>query len=142
MKKIIYNLDGHFQCASPAHDDAEFLHFVLTKDVPAWATDITVVESSEIPASRTFRNAWVVVQGKVTVDMVKAKAIKMTGIRTDRDALLDQTDKQMIAKMEKGSDLKDLKDKRQKLRDLPQTVNLDGMTADQLEAFDAFQGLR
>lgn len=142
MKKIIYNLNGNFQCASPAHDDATFLQLVLAKDVPAWATDVTVVDDSDIPSSRTFRNAWVVSHGKVTVDMVKAKDIKMTKIRIERDSLLDQTDKQWIAKTEKGNDLKDLKDKRQKLRDLPQTVVLDGMTADQLEAFDAFVGLR
>lgn len=139
MRKIIYNLDGKFQCASPAQDSDEFIKFVMEKDVPAWATDVTVVTDADIPSSRYFREAWKVVGGKVVIDMQKAKEIKLSHIRKERNAMLDETDKLFISKLEKGQDLNDIKSKRQKLRDIPQDAQLDGLTVDQLESFDAFK---
>lgn len=52
--------------------------------LPPTATDVTIVDESEIPADRTFRNAWVIQAGKIGHDLTKCKAIAHDKRRVSR----------------------------------------------------------
>jgi hypothetical protein len=83
---------------------------------------------------RSFRNAWKWEGGKVDVDMPKARDIHMARLRTARDKKLEETDK-LIAALDNGPVPAELRTKRQKLRDLPQTTDLStATTPDELKA--------
>lgn len=67
------------------------LEDVLKKDVPSDAVNVRVVNETEIPADRTFRNAWHDNNG-IKVDMPKAREIhkeKLRALRAPKLAALD-----------------------------------------------------
>ena len=60
MKRIIYkNLDNSVSIIIPAPEALQFMTIeqIALKDVPA-NTPYKIVDVSEIPSDRTFRNAW------------------------------------------------------------------------------------
>lgn len=77
--------------------------------------------------NRAYRAAWKLTGSAVDVDMVKARVIHMNYIRAARDKKLEETDKQLAA-LDGGPVPGPLKTQRQKLRDLPQTVDLSTAT--------------
>lgn len=138
-RRIVYKQGDEIRIVSPAQDDDEFFNFVLEKDVKPNAAEWWIFDETEFPQDRYFRNAWHLDQNnKVGIHMGKAKNQKMEEIRLKRNAALDATDKEMAKLTEQGRNAESnaLKAKRQALRDLPQTINLEGLTPDQLKAFD------
>lgn len=109
----------------PTESDADFMARVALA-VPPDATNVTQVET--LP-TRTFRNAWKVEGGAVAHDMVKARALKMAEIRKERDARLAASDISYMRAQEqnKAPEMASLKGQRQALRDLPDTISLDGI---------------
>jgi hypothetical protein len=70
-KRVIWtNPDGTVSVLVPAPGVPEAL---WRKDVPAEATDAEEVEVNDIPADRTFRNAWKKEGKQCKVDLLKAK---------------------------------------------------------------------
>lgn len=95
-------------------------------------------EIDDVPVSRTFRNAWTLAGEAVAVDMPKAREIHLKSIREARLPLLAELDREWMKAMgqKRDKDAEAIEAKRQALRDLPATVNLDRFTtADELEAF-------
>lgn len=100
MKVIVYN-DAEGRCCicrpapkamRPGESEDAFVQRVLAKDVPAGATGVAVLEESDIPADRTFRDALVVADGAVTHDMAKARDIhkgRLRALRAPKLAALD-----------------------------------------------------
>lgn len=82
-----------------------------------------IINPSEIPQDRTFRNAWIDGAGKIEHDMDTARDIHMARIRIARNAKLVETDKS-VAALDGSSLPAELKAFRQKLRDIPQTLDL------------------
>ena len=135
MKHIAYKRpDGGVNIVCP-HPDVP-LDDVMAKDVPPDATDVQVLDT--LP-TRLYRDAWTMVGGKVTHDMAKARGLKMAEIRRGRDAVLAATDGAYMRAVEQDNtaDIAKLKAQRQRLRDLPATVNLDAITT--VEALKAFE---
>lgn len=57
-KRIVYpNSDGLISVIIPAPDSALAIEQIASKDVPA-GVPYLIVEDTEIPSDRTFRNAW------------------------------------------------------------------------------------
>ena len=57
-KRIIYpTSDGGVSLIVPAHECGLTIEEIAAKDVPAGVT-YKIVDISEIPSDRTFRNAW------------------------------------------------------------------------------------
>lgn len=84
-----------------------------------------VIEESEIPKDRTFRDAW---DYDLKVNMDKARAIHMEEIRKRRKVALEKLDIETM----KGNDVQAQK---QKLRDLPKTFDLSkAATPEELKA--------
>lgn len=129
MKIITYILNGNMMVDIPCIDagmseDAAIERARLR--IPAEASEVHVRNMDELP-DRHFRPAWAEVGGKPGIDMVKARAHQMSLIRKERDKKLEALDKEwMIATGKKrGQEADQVEAKRQSLRDLPQTVNLD-----------------
>ena len=80
MKRIVYmRSDGGTSIIVPATD--ERIEVILIKDVPVDAQNVRVVDESEIPSDRTFRNAW---KPDLSVDMPKALVIAQDKVRAAR----------------------------------------------------------
>jgi hypothetical protein len=96
-----------------------------------------VVESSEIPTHRLFRNAWSDDGNNVDVDMSDARDIHMDDIRVDRDKKLTELDVTFMRAIEDDdSDAQDVASvEKQALRDIPETFDLSSAsTPEQLTA--------
>lgn len=92
MKKIIYTRpDGGCSVVTPApnarrpdESEAAFLARIRQKSVPANATDIRIVEPTEIPSDREFRGAWRQRPEGVVVDLLAAREIQRQRIERVR----------------------------------------------------------
>ena len=88
MKKIIYQKpDGSVEVIHPSPrelmvnvpdaiknlTDDEYVEYVKQKDVPSDASNVTIVDESDIPMSRANRNFWKIQNGKVVVDEAKVE---------------------------------------------------------------------
>lgn len=137
-RRIIFHQLGqeNLQIVSPASDDDAGVALAIEKSVMPNTDKWFIVDHTDLPSDRYFRNAWTHSDGKPTIDIDKAKAIKLAAIRRDRNAALDATDKEVAKLTDQGADLTAIRTKRQALRDLPQTVKLDGLSADDLKGLD------
>lgn len=104
MRIIYQNSDGGCSVVIPASDSGLTLEEAIAKSVPA-GTPYKVVQDSEIPVDRTYRNAWVpnLVGGKVTHDMSKAREIHKDIMRRVRQPLLEQLDVAVLRAIEQGA---------------------------------------
>ena len=81
-----------------------------------------IIDDSELP-NRDFRNAWTLKDGKVIIDINKAKEIQKDNIRIDRAEKLKELDYQFMLALEQSKDYSDITKQKQVLRDLPQKVD-------------------
>ena len=97
MKKIAYTLPrdlihqldgvnvvlaaGHVFIVSPCYmafptkTEAQVLSIVAAKDIPADALNVTIIDSTDMPATREHRKAWEIKSNKVSVNAIKAAEI-------------------------------------------------------------------
>lgn len=108
--------------------ELEWLTFVAMKDIPD-GLRYEIVESSAVPLDKEYRGAWKKGAGLVYVDMPLAREIHMGRVRAMRNKELDKTDKDVSRELESGPVLKATKDKRQFLRDIPQTFDLSAVSS-------------
>lgn len=91
----------------------------------------------ELPLDRSFRAAWEDTTGGVGVNMPKARVIHLDRIREAREPLLAELDAQYVRALEADDKraIADVASKKQALRDLPQTLDLESAkTPDELKA--------
>ena len=97
-------------------------------DGPPVSLPYRACSSEEIPADRTFREAWEDggSAAGININMPKARAIHMDRIRKVRDVELAKLDTSFMVAIEKGDAVKQQKIAQQKqaLRDLPQKFDL------------------
>lgn len=128
MKKIIYTRsDGGVSVVTPT-GEAQF-DMVLANDVPADAINVRVVDASDVPSDRTFRNAWT---HDLTVDFTKAQALTKERLRADRKPLLEAQDVLFQRALETGKDATAIVVEKQRLRDVTKLVDA-ATTLDQLK---------
>jgi|TARA_R110000823_G_scaffold263058_1_gene383578 hypothetical protein len=111
----------------------EFVARIRAKDVPADAPNVTIVEDSDLPG-RKFRNAWKQdAEGKPQVDMPKARDLHMDRIRVIRNEELQKEDInfQRAIEADDASAKTAVATKKQALRDLPATFDLNGAGTDE-----------
>lgn len=68
-----------------AEPEEAFISRVIAKDLPHDATNVRVVEATEIPKDRSFRDAWKDEGGAITVDMSVARDIHRDRLRQERE---------------------------------------------------------
>lgn len=90
---------------------------------PDFYTDyFELPEGSKLPSSREFRDAWTCKGEKIVVDASKAKDIHLGRIRHVRNIELDKLDKEQLRHLAEPDKLKELDEKKQVLRDLPEHI--------------------
>jgi len=122
MKKIVYtNSDGQLCVVHPApqamldgETEAEFVARIAAKDVPQGFV-FEIVEASDIPTDRTFRNAWEIKSGLIEHDMTKCKTIAHERRRAKREQEFKPHD-EVIAKQIPGKDLQAAESARTAIR--------------------------
>jgi hypothetical protein len=105
--------------------DDDILQWIISKDIPA-GTAVSVIDASELPQDRYFRNSWKLSGGKAVVDMDSARTFHMNKIREIRNSQLSDLDRDWMkaSGQKKQKDADDIEVKRQLLRDLPQNFDL------------------
>lgn len=111
----------------------EFIEWVKIKDVPADATNVSIVAADAIPTDRTFRNA---LKHDLTHDKQKCVDITNNRLRAERAPLLAELDVQFIRAQEAGNDTAAIVSEKQRLRDITKLATVE-MTHDQLKALKA-----
>lgn len=91
MQRIIYeNDEGGVSVVVPAPKALAVMTIeqIAKQSVPTGKA-YQIIATADVPADRTFRNAW---KPDLTVDMVKAKNIKKNQIRAERASLFTEND--------------------------------------------------
>lgn len=125
MKKIIFTSpDGGLSVVHPClgdqradETDAAFLSRVMSKAVPADALTVRVVDFSEIPSDRSFRDAWKDIGRAVAVDMPKAREIHREKLRRLRKPKMEALDVEALRNLGSALKLAEIEAKKQELRD-------------------------
>ena len=89
-----------------------------------------IVDESQVPQDRTFRNAWQITSGGAEVGMPKARIIQMDRIRDKRStkwADLDQN-YMLCDEQDDAAGKSAIAVQKQVLRDLPTTFDLESIT--------------
>ena len=107
---------------------------VLAKDCPEGAT---IVDSSELPEEHNdFFNAWELVEGKIVVNLDKAKLITKERLRAERTPLMLVQDVAYTRATETGADTTAIIAEKNRLRDVTKLVDT-ATTLDELKALGA-----
>lgn len=115
MVTITYTLGGLLKVLTLAEDTER----ARGKCIPEDAADVRVIDASELPTDRTFRDAWRD-QGGIVVDMPAAREIHKERLREVRAPLLEALDIEYTRADEQKNDAKkaEIAAKRQALRDV------------------------
>jgi hypothetical protein len=109
------------QLPTKAAVDAEVARSSFDHPVKAWR----FIEPSEVPPDRTFRNAWRDSGKAIVHDMDKAREHVLKTVRKHRGPKLDALDRDWMRAFGKGdkAETARIEAQRQKLRDLPQSLD-------------------
>ena len=97
------------------------------KDVPS-GLDYFIVEDSDIPKNTFFSQAWKIVDGKIEMDITKAREVHRENIRIARQEKLAELDIEFQRALESSSDTSTIVAKKQALRDAPADSAIDAAT--------------
>ena len=114
-KNIVYTVDGFLVVLMPADNCGLTIEEIQAKDVPDGVTSY-IVDHSSLPTDTDFQNAWVYKDGKVQVDLAKAKEVHREYIRRERKEKLAALDIEFQRALETG-DTSAVVAKKQVLRD-------------------------
>lgn len=122
MKKIIYKHGDNEVAIVNMVNDNTSLESIIDKVVPA-EHEWSIIDESEIPLDRTFRDAWTFNKQTIVVDIDKAKEIQKNKFRAARMSILEKLDVQYMKADEQGNtDLKQqIAAQKQELRDVTNT---------------------
>lgn len=134
-KRIVYPVDDGLAVVVPA--PGVEMDEVLAA-VPDGVEHV-VVDAADVPDDRTFRAAWRVAQGRLEVDMGRARDIWRDSIRQRRKGLLEALDVEAVRADEDGH--AEAKSKvvarKKRLRDAPADPRIeDAQTPEELVAVD------
>tara|TARA_R100000773_G_C4207088_1_gene107670 strand:- start:63 stop:530 length:468 start_codon:yes stop_codon:yes gene_type:complete len=135
MSRIIYtNSDGTVAILQPILTEINpktgnvfTIEEIAAKDVPS-GTSYEIVDDSQIPTDRSFRDAWKQNNKTIETDMAKAKEIHKTNIRNARIPKLAELDIEFQQALEKSVSTTDIVSKKQALRDAPADSAIEAAT--------------
>ncbi|MEN9903425.1 MAG: hypothetical protein RL651_2089 [Pseudomonadota bacterium] len=112
--------DGGLSIYSSKHDTAEEAAVALESVVPWSVVSFRQIDPGEVPADRTFRNAWKAGVGSIEHDMYKAREIHKENLRRMRAPKLALLDVAYMLADESGDTVEKqrIAAEKQKLRDV------------------------
>ena len=116
-KRILYTKDGLVKVFTPTEvglstaDLSELARVVVPKGI-----SFKIIDQSEVPSDRTFRDAWKEEGESVGVDIVKAREVQKDRIRVARAPLMTELDYKQNAG-------EDVSVERQRLKDFTALVD-------------------
>jgi hypothetical protein len=136
-QRIVYTNDDGVCCIIiPADECGLSIIDIAMKDVPE-GKSYRIIDVSQLPSDRIFRNAWTDEYDTDTVDihLDKAKNIKLDMLRSIRKPILDQLDISFMKSIELNNDSmkQDIINKKQALRDITKIALPDDI--DELKIF-------
>lgn len=132
--KIIYPNDtGGVSIIVPSLHWKGTMEELAQKDAPK-GKPYKIVEDSEIPSDRAFRDAWENYEA-ITVSLVKAKEITKERLRRERKPLLEEQDILFMRAVETSQDKSAIVIEKQRLRDITALVD-DATTLDELKGLE------
>ena len=114
-KNIVYTQNNILVVMSLSDKCGLTVEEIQAKDVPDGVTSY-IVDHSSLPTDTDFQNAWVYKDGKVQVDLAKAKEVHREYIRRERKEKLAALDIEFQRALETG-DTSAVVAKKQVLRD-------------------------
>ena len=130
---IVYTVNDFLVVMSLSDKCGLTVEEIQAKDVPDGVTSY-IVKHSDLPTETDFQNAWVYKDGKVEVDLAKAKEVHKEYIRRERKEKLAALDIEFQRALETG-DTSAVVAKKQALRDATADSAIDAATStDQLKA--------
>ena len=116
MEKIVWKTEHGISIITPTISVKE-----AKKDIPK-GCEYKIVDESEIPTDRTFRNAWTY---DLKEDVKKSKEIWKEKLRAERKPLLESLDVEFLRAMEENrtKDMESIVKEKQKLRDITKRVD-------------------
>ena len=114
-KNIVYTQNDFLVVMSLSDKCPLTVEEIQAKDVPDGVTSY-IVDHSSLPTDTDFQNAWVYKDGKVEVDLTKAKEVHREYIRRERKEKLAALDIEFQRALETG-DTSAVVAKKQVLRD-------------------------
>lgn len=139
MKVIVWtNNEGRLQVTYPAtrkgEKEEDAIQRAMGRAVPEDAKDVLIIDHSEVPQDRTFRDAWTH-GGVFGVDMDKAKGIHREKLRRLRKPKMEALDVEALRNLSNPAKLTEIEGRKQELRDATAypTINA-ATTPDQLKA--------
>lgn len=126
MLYAIKNKDGSVNLLSIVVDALTTMseEEILAKDIPEGAT-YRKIDQRDLPKNRLFRPAWTYTpESSLDIDSGKAQVVHMARIREARNKKLLDLDKDTLKYIANPDELKKVEGHKQKLRDLPATVDI------------------
>jgi hypothetical protein len=125
--------------ATWAETEIEFTQRIVEPTLPLGAYNVTTITDPDdkIPTDRRYRDAWVLDGDKVVVDMPRARIIHLSRIRRARAKLFPDLDGVWMRETARGHvvEAARIEAERERLRRLPQTLDLESATTpDELHA--------
>jgi hypothetical protein len=121
----------------PGEAEKAWLDRCIARAVPPGAKDLRIATRAEIPQDQTFRDAWVLRNGKPQVDMAKARDLHRYRIRRKRKAFFRDLDVRQLRAVVAGhgDTVATIETAKQSLRDAPADPGIDAaQTPEQLKS--------
>ena len=84
--------------------------------------DSIIIDDCDIP-DKYFRDAWTLKDGKLVIDIKKAKEIKKEKLRVERKPLLEALDVEVIKNIANADKIAEIEAQKQPLRDITSLVD-------------------
>ena len=94
------------------------------KDVPS-GLDFFIIQDNEIPKNTFFERAWKIVDGKIEMDIAKAREVDREHVRNARASKLAELDVEFQRALETSADTTSIVSKKKALRDAPANTAID-----------------
>ena len=94
------------------------------KDVPS-GLDFFIIQDNEIPKNTFFERAWKIVDGKIEMDIAKAREVHREHVRYARTSKLVELDIEFQRALETSADTTSIVSKKKALRDAPANSAID-----------------
>lgn len=154
QKRVIFEVDGDLRVGIPAINVNDLVWDSRTKSMRRMTedeavaryiasvvppgSDPQVVTIDDLPIGilqRRYRAAWALADGTVSIDMPKARAVRLAALRQARNAELRRLDVEEMKAAEDAQALAGVRVRKAALRDMPTLV------ADSLNAAETIQEL-